>query len=67
VAQFATISVDYYTRIEQGRLQASATVLGSLVRALRLDEGWIDGASHVGLHDRFVPQATAELVPFVTN
>lgn len=39
VARLATISVDYYTRIEQGRLQASATVLGSLVRALRLDEG----------------------------
>ncbi|WP_422771904.1 helix-turn-helix domain-containing protein [Plantactinospora sp. WMMC1484] len=39
VARLATISVDYYTRIEQGRLRASATVLGSLVRALRLDEG----------------------------
>ena len=39
VARLATISVDYYTRIEQGRLQASAAVLGSLVRALRLDEG----------------------------
>jgi transcriptional regulator with XRE-family HTH domain len=38
VARLATISTDYYTRIEQGRLQASATVLGSLVRALRLDQ-----------------------------
>jgi hypothetical protein len=37
------------------------------VRALRLDEGWIDGASHVGLYDRFAPRATAELLPFVTN
>jgi transcriptional regulator with XRE-family HTH domain len=39
VARLATISVDYYTRIEQGRLQASGTVLASLGRALRLDEG----------------------------
>lgn len=38
VARLASISTDYYTRIEQGRLQASATVLGSLVRALRLNE-----------------------------
>lgn len=37
VARLAAMSVDYYTRIEQGRLQASATVLASLVRALRLD------------------------------
>jgi transcriptional regulator with XRE-family HTH domain len=39
VARLASISVDYYTRIEQGRLALSATVLTSLVRALRLDEG----------------------------
>jgi hypothetical protein len=32
------MNTDYYTRIEQGRLRASATVLASLVRALRLDE-----------------------------
>ena len=38
VARLATMSTDYYTRIEQGRLRASATVLASLVRALRLDE-----------------------------
>ncbi|MFI1919170.1 helix-turn-helix domain-containing protein [Nocardia sp. NPDC020380] len=38
VAQLAAISVEYYTRLEQGRVQASATVLGSLARALRLDE-----------------------------
>jgi transcriptional regulator with XRE-family HTH domain len=38
VAQLATISVDYYTRLEQGRVQASAAVLATLVRALRLDE-----------------------------
>ncbi|MEU4170783.1 helix-turn-helix transcriptional regulator [Streptomyces sp. NPDC026665] len=38
VARLATMSTGYYTRIEQGRLPASATVLASLVRALRLDE-----------------------------
>jgi transcriptional regulator with XRE-family HTH domain len=38
VAQLAAISVDYYTRLEQGRVQASATVLATLSRALRLDD-----------------------------
>ncbi len=38
VAQLAAISVDYYTRLEQGRVQASASVLITLAKALRLDE-----------------------------
>ena len=38
VAQLAAISVDYYTRLEQGRVRASAPVLATLARALRLDE-----------------------------
>ncbi|WP_326836059.1 helix-turn-helix domain-containing protein [Amycolatopsis rhabdoformis] len=38
VAQLAAISVEYYTRLEQGRVQASATVLATLATALRLDE-----------------------------
>ena len=38
VAQIAAISVDYYTRLEQGRVKASASVLVTLARALRLDE-----------------------------
>ncbi|MGZ4475111.1 MAG: helix-turn-helix domain-containing protein [Nocardioides sp.] len=38
VASVAAISVDYYTRLEQGRVKASASVLSTLVRALRLDE-----------------------------
>ena len=38
VAQLAAISVDYYTRLEQGRVQASAPVLATLTRALRLDD-----------------------------
>lgn len=38
VAALAAISVDYYTRLEQGRVRASVTVLATLARALRLDE-----------------------------
>ncbi|MET7694448.1 helix-turn-helix transcriptional regulator [Streptomyces sp. NPDC005483] len=38
VARLAAISVDYYTRLEQGRVRASAPVLTALARALRLDE-----------------------------
>ena len=38
VASLAVISVDYYTRLEQGRVKASASVLETLARALRLDE-----------------------------
>jgi transcriptional regulator with XRE-family HTH domain len=38
VAQLAAISVDYYTRLEQGRVRASTPVLATLARALRLDD-----------------------------
>ncbi|WP_040829882.1 helix-turn-helix domain-containing protein [Nocardia jiangxiensis] len=38
VAQLAAISVEYYTRLEQGRVQASATVLSTLAHALRMSE-----------------------------
>ncbi|MFJ4622392.1 helix-turn-helix domain-containing protein [Streptomyces sp. NPDC088812] len=38
VAGLAAISVDYYTRLEQGRVRASATVLTTLAHALRLDD-----------------------------
>jgi transcriptional regulator with XRE-family HTH domain len=38
VAQLASISVDYYTRLEQGRVRASESVLATLSAALRLDE-----------------------------
>ncbi|MGP4083655.1 helix-turn-helix domain-containing protein, partial [Streptomyces sp. KR55] len=37
-AQLAAISVDYYTRLEQGRVRASAPVLATLARALHLDD-----------------------------
>src|SRR5881409_4217096 len=38
VAQLAAISIDYYTRLEQGRIRPSAPVLASLARVLRLDD-----------------------------
>ncbi|MFE2969792.1 helix-turn-helix domain-containing protein [Streptomyces sp. NPDC059340] len=38
VTQLAAISVDHYTRLEQGRVRASAPVLTTLARALRLDD-----------------------------
>src|SRR5919108_4923199 len=38
VAQLAVISIDYYTRLEQGRIHPSAPVLTSLARVLRLDD-----------------------------
>lgn len=38
VAQLVSISTDYYTRIEQGRLAPSEPVQAALERALRLDD-----------------------------
>ncbi|MFF2515599.1 helix-turn-helix domain-containing protein [Streptomyces sp. NPDC058086] len=38
VARLAAISVDCYSRLEQGRVRASAPVLTTLARALRLDD-----------------------------
>jgi transcriptional regulator with XRE-family HTH domain len=38
VAQLANISTDYYIRLEQGRMQASAPVLNILARVLHLDD-----------------------------
>ncbi|NDZ80679.1 helix-turn-helix domain-containing protein [Streptomyces sp. SID10853] len=38
VAQLASISTDYYTRLEQGRMPASAPVLQALAEALHLDD-----------------------------
>ncbi|MFC9056427.1 helix-turn-helix domain-containing protein [Streptomyces sp. NPDC057074] len=38
VAQLASISTDYYIRLEQGRMQASAQVLDVLARVLHLDD-----------------------------
>ncbi|MFC7258485.1 helix-turn-helix domain-containing protein [Streptomyces lutosisoli] len=38
VAMLAAISTDYYTRLEQGRIQASEPVLNAIARVLDLDE-----------------------------
>ncbi|WP_322761943.1 helix-turn-helix transcriptional regulator [Frankia sp. Cr2] len=38
VAQLAAISNDYYTRLEQGRIQPSAPVLAAIARVLRLGD-----------------------------
>jgi transcriptional regulator with XRE-family HTH domain len=38
VAQLASISTDYYTRLEQGRMQASAPVLDIIARVLHMDD-----------------------------
>jgi transcriptional regulator with XRE-family HTH domain len=38
VAVLAAISTDYYARLEQGRIQASPSVLAALARVLRLDD-----------------------------
>ncbi|MGY0488232.1 helix-turn-helix domain-containing protein [Streptomyces sp. WG-D5] len=38
VAMLAAISTDYYTRLEQGRIPASPSVLASLARTLRLND-----------------------------
>lgn len=38
VAVLAAISTDYYSRLEQGRTEASPSVLASLARVLRLDD-----------------------------
>lgn len=38
VAWLASISTDYYTRLEQGRRQASASVLSALARVLQLGD-----------------------------
>jgi transcriptional regulator with XRE-family HTH domain len=38
VALLAAISTDYYTRLEQGRIQSSASVLTALSQALQLDD-----------------------------
>lgn len=38
VAQLASISTDYYTRLEQGRIRASAGVLATLAEVLQLND-----------------------------
>ncbi|MFI8535001.1 helix-turn-helix transcriptional regulator [Streptomyces aquilus] len=59
IAQLAGVSVDYYTRMEQGRVpNPSGAVLDALARALQLDE---DAARH--LHRLARPQSVTRHVP----
>ncbi|MEU3522107.1 helix-turn-helix transcriptional regulator [Streptomyces sp. NPDC006654] len=59
IAQLAGVSVDYYTRMEQGRVpNPSGAVLDALARALRLDG---DATRH--LHRLARPQSAAGHVP----
>ncbi|MGX9296960.1 helix-turn-helix domain-containing protein [Tsukamurella paurometabola] len=55
VAQLASISTDYYTRIEQGRLSPTAHVLDALVQALRLDPDQVDYAASLLDHAAQAP------------
>ncbi|MFJ2479240.1 helix-turn-helix domain-containing protein [Pseudomonas sp. NPDC087598] len=60
VAMLAGISVDYYTRLEQGRLSPSKSALAAVARSLRLQEDDLDylyrlarlGRTTVDLHRR---------------
>ncbi|KUO12415.1 helix-turn-helix transcriptional regulator [Streptomyces sp. DSM 15324] len=59
IAQLAGVSVDYYTRMEQGRVpNPSGAVLDALARALRLDG---DATRH--LHRLARPQPSARHAP----
>jgi transcriptional regulator with XRE-family HTH domain len=59
IAQLAGVSVDYYTRMEQGRVpNPSGAVLDALARALRLD-----GDARRHLHRLARPQSAARHVP----
>ncbi|QZY51803.1 helix-turn-helix domain-containing protein [Leucobacter tenebrionis] len=59
VADLASISSDYYARIEQGRLAPSPPVMASLVRVLRLDEDQADYASSLIEHAAHAEQAAS--------
>ncbi|MFC9659499.1 helix-turn-helix domain-containing protein [Nocardia sp. NPDC127606] len=53
VAQLAAISTDYYTRIEQGRMQVYAPVLTALAQVLHLDDDQRDYLSNS--RARYIP------------
>ncbi|KOV83282.1 helix-turn-helix domain-containing protein [Nocardia sp. NRRL S-836] len=59
VAQLAAISTDYYTRLEQGRVPASASVLDALARALRLDDDQRDYLAELAGKDIARPRRRA--------
>ncbi|MEV1082371.1 helix-turn-helix domain-containing protein [Streptomyces sp. NPDC050211] len=56
VARLASISTDYYIRLEQGRLQPSGTVLQALVRVLHLSDDQRDYAFKLAGRDTVRPR-----------
>ncbi|WP_322748556.1 MULTISPECIES: helix-turn-helix transcriptional regulator [unclassified Frankia] len=52
VAVLAAISTDYYTRLEQGRITPSTSVLAALVRVLRLNDDQRDYLYELAGRDR---------------
>ncbi|MEU2363811.1 helix-turn-helix transcriptional regulator [Streptomyces noursei] len=64
VAQLAGISVDYYTRVEQGRAPAvSDSVLDAIARALRLSDGEVTYLRNVAVPRRRPAEGPACCVP----
>jgi len=59
VAQLASISTEYYTRIEQGRMQASGPVLLDLARVLRMDDDQRDYMLELAGKERARPRRSA--------
>jgi transcriptional regulator with XRE-family HTH domain len=59
VAQLVGISTDYYARLEQGRLSASAPVLSALARALQLEDDQHSYLSELAGKDAHRPRRRA--------
>ncbi|MFF3714017.1 helix-turn-helix domain-containing protein [Streptomyces phaeochromogenes] len=59
VAQLAAISTEYYTRLEQGRIQASGPVLSALAQVLRLDDDQRDYLFELAGKDQARPRRRA--------
>ncbi|KRD09295.1 MULTISPECIES: helix-turn-helix domain-containing protein [unclassified Streptomyces] len=60
VALLAAISTEYYTRIEQGRLQASAPLLDELAKTLRLNDDQRAYLFDLAAKERVRPSASRE-------
>ncbi|WP_430380029.1 helix-turn-helix domain-containing protein [Streptomyces sp. B1-3] len=60
VALLAAISTEYYTRIEQGRLQASAPLLDEIAQALRLNDAQRTYLFDLAAKERVRPAAYRE-------
>lgn len=60
VALLAAISTEYYTRIEQGRLQASAPLLDEIAQVLRLNDAQRTYLLHLAAKERVIPSTYRE-------